>query len=1147
MYLHTFNFKAFPQKRGRGVKDTTTCPGRQRLAKWNRKLLRIKMITLFLLAACQQICAEGYSQMVTLSETNATLKKVFTEIQKQTGYSFFCTESLINNTGSVKVNVKEVSIQSALDICLKGQHLTYVIVGNNIVIKKEEHKNENMAIPASFINIADIPLAEITGRIVNESGDPLAGASVKVKGSDIGVTTDANGRFSINTDLNSTLVISYVGYASIEIVAKNKDLGKLMLRLSDDANDEVVVVGYGKVQRKNLTGSLSSVKATDVVKSPEASLNSALQGRAAGVSVISADGGPSADVSITIRAGSSIGAKNDPLYVINGFPQLGGSNLNINVNDIESIDILKDGASAAYGSRGANGVVLITTKSAKAGKFAISYDSYMTSQNIDHKIPLMNAGQYAEVQHFMRREGLYGDTSFFRNYQKYKDSASINWMERILRNPMGQTHNLTFSGGTPNVRMLASLGYFHQPGILIGTQYDRYTANLNTAAKINKVVSNETVIYLSQGEKSGPPVTASGPIFSAIKGAPFIGSGFNTLSDFLISNLGNLVGTNGKDPVIELRDPKLRTVDFSIDFNTAFTFRITDDLRFRVSGGIRKSNSEFQSFYPSSTSSGRLPNGQAGFSVDNGLSWLNENTLNYTKIINTDHNLDATLGLSMQNYGTDGYEFGVNRFSIQSLGYDNLSLALNPTHPTSYKNKNQLRSYFGILRYSYKDRYLFSGIMRADGSSKFPQNRWGYFPYVSFGWKVSEEDFFRSVNNVSSLKLRVSYGQTGNESVPAYSSQSRYSSIPSNSDALGDLTTALAPLVFGIPTLKWETNIQTNLGLDMGLFKDRVLLTVDAYKKKSKNLLLEDQLTYVSGYSSAYRNVGDIEVKGLELNLSTQNVKTGRFSWNSNFNIAFTKGKVLKINGTIDQFKVGTDDEAFLIKVGEPLGNMYGYVVDGIYNTSEEYYNSPVNKVLIVDVGFRKFKDLSGPKGVPDGVIDDNDRTVLGNGNPKYFGGINNEFRFGPIDLSVLLTFSYGNKIMNKYQYYYNNPSNWQGGPSYMYDNHWTNEHPQINEIAWSGDFDNEYNYLTSYQIQDGSFLRIKNVMLGYNIPVQRFKNKVFTRLRFYVGAQNLLTFTKYTGFDPEVNYYNSIIQPGVDYGSYPRSRFYTFGLNASF
>ncbi|MEO6135502.1 MAG: TonB-dependent receptor [Ginsengibacter sp.] len=1146
MQFKVFSFPVFRQRQKHEAQQAAV--SKSQSPYWVRRkkiFLTMKLTVILLIATCLQVSAVGYSQYVTLSERNAPLKKVFTEISKQTGYSFFCNESLFEKAGTVTVKVKNATLQSALDICLKDQSLAYSIVGNNVVIKEKEKEK----VPTPVIN-ADTPpvLVNIFGRVVNENGEPLVSASVKIKGSDVGVATDANGNFSINADLNTTLVISYVGYVSIEVVAKKQDLGKFTLKLADNINDEVVVVGYGKVQRKNLTGSISSVKASDVVKSPETSLNSALQGRAAGVSVVSSEGGPSANVSITIRAGSSISAQNDPLYVINGFPQLGGSNLNLNVNDIETIDILKDGASAAYGSRGANGVVLITTKSGKAGKFSLNYDAAITSQNIATKIPLMNAGQYAEIQHALRKGSLFGDTSLFRNYQKYRDSASINWMDRILRNPMGQTHNLTFSGGTENVRVLASLGYFHQPGVVIGTQYDRYTANINTVAKINKVISNETVLYLAQGNKNGAAVSGeTGPIFSAVKGAPFIGSGFKTLSDFLTSNLGNLVGTHGVDPVIELNDPKLGTQSFSVDFNTAFTFRINENLNVKVSGGISKSNDEYRGFYPSSTSAGTRSEGQAGFSIDNGLSWLNENTINYSKRINDVHNLDVTLGTSMQKYTVEGYSFGANRFLIQSLGYDNLSFGSNPTRPSSYKSQNQLQSYFGIVRYSFKDRYLFSTILRADGSSKFPKNQWGYFPYVSFGWKINEEKFFQSVHDISTLKLRLSYGQTGNESVPAYSSLSRYSSIPSNSDAAGGLVTAQAPLNFGVGDLRWETNIQTNLGLDLGLFKDRVLLTVDAYKKKSKNLLLQDELTFVSGYRNAYRNVGDIEVKGLEINLNTQNVKSNKFSWSTNFNIAFTRGKVLKLNGTIDQFQIGGANQAFLVKVGQKLGNMYGYVVDGIYNSDEEYYNSPKDNALVVGVGSRKYKDISGPDGKPDGIVDENDRAVIGNGNPKYFGGINNELKFGPIDASFLITYSYGNDIMNLYEYYYNRPSNWQGGPEYAYLNHWTNQNPQVNEQAWASGYDNEYSYLSSYQIQDGSYLRLKNVMLGYNLPVQNFKKIGFTKLRFYISATNLLTLTKYRGYDPEVNYYNSVVQPGVDYGSYPRSKFFTFGINASF
>lgn len=459
-----------------------------------RKILLImKLTTILLISACLQVSAGGYAQRVTISEHNAPLKKVFTEIGKQTGYVFFCNESLFESTGTVTVKLKDAGLQAVLDFCLKDQDLTYSIIGSNIVIKEKEKLLNYVVMPAPEPDL----FIDIKGRVLNDAEEPLAGATVTVKGTKVATATDAGGNFSINAGINATLVISYVGYTQTEVVVKKQDIGTISLKLSaDNISEQVVIVGYGTVQRKNLTGSVSTVRAADVVKSTETSLNSALQGRAAGVNVVSSEGGPATPVSITIRAGSSISASNEPLYVINGFPQLGGSNLNINVNDIESIDILKDASAAAYGSRGANGVVLITTKSGKAGKFSVSYDAYANKQFITDKMRVMNAGQYAELQHYLNSGDEYGDTTFFKNWQNYADSPSINWQNRILRDPVGQTHNLTITGGADNVKMLASFGYFHQPGIVMGTQYDRYTLNLNTIAKVNKVLSNETIIYI---------------------------------------------------------------------------------------------------------------------------------------------------------------------------------------------------------------------------------------------------------------------------------------------------------------------------------------------------------------------------------------------------------------------------------------------------------------------------------------------------------------------------------------------------------------------------------------------------------------------------------------------------------------------------
>lgn len=990
----------------------------------------------------------------------------------------------------------------------------------------------------------------VKGTVTEGNNKPLQNVSVTIKGSQRGVSTDANGQFTIQSKEGDVLVFSFINYEMKEITV-SKSNPALVVSLSSNAKemDEVLVVGYGKVQRKNLTGAVSSIKASEVVKSTEVSLNSALQGRAAGVSVVSASGDPGAPVNIIIRGGSSLSASNDPLYVINGFPQLGGSNLNLNVNDIESIDILKDGAAAAYGSRGANGVILITTKSGKAGQFTVSYVGNVTSQTIARQIKSMNTGQFAEFQHFLSKRSLFGDTTVFRNYHTFKDSATINWMDRISRSPIGQSHTLSFSGGTDRLKLLVSLGYFNQPGILLGSKYDRYTSNINLSAKLNKTITNETVVYLSNGVKTGSDVTGlSGAVYSAVRGAPYLGAGFNTLTDFILNHLGGIYGSFGSDPLAETRDPKLKESSFELNFNTAFTFRITDHLNFKVSGGISKSDSKYKFFYPTSTSSGSQYNGRGGVSTSEYLSWLNENTLNYTNYFNDLHNVDVTVGYSMQKTTNEFYRLEARNFNIQSLGYDALDIGTLAVNPGSGKSQSQLASLFGIARYTFKNRYLLTAQMRADGSSKFPKNRWGYFPYVGIGWKVNEEPFFANVKKISTLKLSINYAHTGNESIPPYSSLSRYSPLPSNRDAEQGLTTALAPLNYGVGDLRWETNIQSNLRLDLGIFDDRVLLTADVYQKKSKDLLLADEISVVSGYSAVYRNVGDVEVKGLELNLNTQNIKGKKFSWNTNFNIAFTKGKVLKLNGSIDQFiDNGGRNANFLVKIGEKVGNMYGYVVDGIYNTTEEYYNSPENQVLSANVGFRKFKDISGPDGKPDGIVDDFDRTILGNGNPKFFGGFNNEFRYSNFDFSFLFTYSYGNSIINMNKSLYTRAGLWQSGLEDYYLHHFTNQNPQVNANAWSGAYDNEWDQTTSYLVEDGSYLRLKNIMLGYTLPVHKFNKSFVKSLRIYLSGQNLLTFTKYTGFDPEVNLANSILMPGIDYGAYPRSRFYSFGVNASF
>lgn len=994
--------------------------------------------------------------------------------------------------------------------------------------------------------------ATVRGMLSDEEGNPVSGVTISIKNLQNRQTvSDEAGKFSIVASRGNTLVFSHVSFTTKELrIANTGDVVNLILEKSRSSMDEVVVVGYGTIKRKDLTGSVATVKAKDIIKSTDASLNTALQGRAAGVSVVSSEGMPGAAVSIYVRAGSSITASNDPLYIIDGFPSLGGSNLNLNLNDIESVEILKDAsATAIYGARGANGVIIITTKSGKAGKFSVEYDGYYAIQQLGRKLSVMNSLQYAEFQHYISanpRNSSIGDSVWY-NWPTYKDSSSTNWQNELYRLAGMHSHNISFTGGNADIKVAGSVSTLNQDGIALATSFNRYTARLNTIANINKFITNSTTVSLSYQQRNGESLTGEGGLaYSAVRGSPYKPAGIN-LNQYLISHGIPPGGNDGIDPTVDLLEPDVKDIEYFGALNTSFNIRLAEGLSLKIAGGMNYSNSLYNSFYGVNTSQGALALGDATKNNYLYVGLLNENTLSYTKTFGLSK-LDAVVGYSLQRSTNTFTYTGSRNFAIEALGYNNLAMGSLFSAPESGKSVEGLESYFGRVQYAFSDRYIITGTMRADGSSKFPIHKWGYFPSGGIAWKVNDEKFMKQVPSISTLKFRVTYGLTGNESVSPYSTYTSYGPTPRRSVQGDAVVVGVMPTRLGSTELKWETTIQTNVGIDLGILKDRVLITADAYHKKSKDLLLNAPLSTYSGFNSVTRNIGDIEVKGMELALNTINLN-GRFKWSSNFNISFNKSKVLRLNENQDHFYIGelsSFSSMYIVKVGENLGSMFGYVYDGLINTQEELAAAPIHDAIPVKVGTRKYKDISGPDGKPDGVIDANDRMLIGNGNPKFFGGFSNDFSFKGFEFSFLFTYSYGNDVLNAYKSLFPAATPFHGGPVTMF-NRWTPENPQINNQRWDAQYNAEYENVSSYMVEDGSYLRLKNIQLAYNVDADWLKKIHIQRIRIYATAQNLLTFTKYTGYDPEVSYFNSLITPGTDLGGYPRSKVYTFGLNVTF
>jgi TonB-linked SusC/RagA family outer membrane protein len=1114
-------------------------------AEISKKWLVMKLTAFMMFVFCISASATGYSQKLSISEKDAPLERVFNQIKQQSDYVFFYDEDWMKQANKVTVKVENASLDEVLKLCFKNQPFTFSIIGSTIVLKQSANMvaTTNALDNASMATSLPVPFV-IIGQIVGEDGKPLVGATIKAKGSTSGSKTDANGNFKITLpDAKGSLIFSYVGYEDQEVRINDQKVINVILKERVSDLNQIVVIGYGSVKRADLTGSIVSVKSEEIAKSINLSLNEAVQGKMSGVQVISTDGAPGAEVSLSIRGGSSISASNEPLYVIDGFPQFAGSNLNINPGDVASIEVLKDAsATAIYGSRGANGVVIITTKAGESGKFHLTYDTYFSNQEITRKLDVMNAMQYAQSQHYLLSSPTGSNTDLlYANWQTYKDSTSINWQDYVYRKAALQNHNLSFTVGTKDLKLAGSMTYTGQDGIAVGTDFNRITGRINAIANINKVITSGASAYLSTSNTDGPSLNGeTGIAYAVLQARPTIPN--SNLESLLDQSLIGDAGTNNvNNPVKELTVPRLNYNVFTANFNTYLQFNIIEGLVLKFSLGTKYEQNKNSSFYPSTTAQGRNLNGVARISSNNIRDWLSENTITYTKTFNNTHQLSLLAGFTAQENILNNNTVGASNFAIQSLGYNNLGLGAGYIAPTSNYINQGLESILGRVNYSYKKRYLFTASLRSDGSSKFQDEKWSSFPSAAFAWKISDEKFMQKISFISSMKLRTSWGMTGNQSIAPYSTYTKYQSY--NPISNEQLSVGVAPSQLGNLHLKWETTMQSDVGIDLGLFRDRITITVDGYYKKSKDLLLNAPISLYSGYSTVFRNIGDIEVKGLELNVNTKNL-VGTLKWTTNFNIAFNRSKVLSLNENQSYFTTGILGRRvlgqYLVKVGEPLGQIYGYHYIGLFKTQEELVNgAKISGASIL--GSKRYEDISGPNGVPDGKIDQNDLTTLGNGNPLFFGGLNNEFSYKSFELSALFTFSYGNHIINSLKSVLTRPQSYRSGLVSMMDA-WTPENTSATIAKW-GTTNTEYDINSSYLVEDGSFLRLKTLQIAYVFPESILKHTKISSLRAYVSGTNLWTLTNYSGYDPEVSYFNSIITPGADLGAYPRAKVFTIGI----
>jgi TonB-dependent starch-binding outer membrane protein SusC len=1012
---------------------------------------------------------------------------------------------------------------------------------------------------ASDAQWGNVPSAvmSVSGIVTNEDGGGLPGVTVFLKETKTGTVTDANGRFRIDVPgPQSVLVFSYVGMISQEVTVGNVPRLTITLKDSPNALNEVVVVGYGTQKKSDLTGSVAQIKAEDLKKTPITSLDQGLQGRAAGVQVTQSDGQPGATTSIRIRGGNSVTAGNEPLYVIDGIPiyndnaaQSGGATVGASTNalaslnpaDIESIEILKDAsAKAIYGSRGANGVVLVSTKRGKAGRNTIQFETYYGMQEVRRKLDLLNNVEYATFLN--DATAAFNATAPanqqrklpFTNLDSLRNSPSTDWQGEIFRRAPIRNYQLSLSGGDDKTLYAVSLGYFKQDGIILNSDFERYSLRLNLDRRISKKfkIGNSLTISRVASRKS---ITATdgannaGAVLLAIDNSPTLPIYNPDGSPRVVDEFGSIFN----NPVAQALFTTNQTATTRMLANLFGEYQLMPNLTAKVSIGADLGFTKDDFYAPRTTFRGFNVNGLGQVGSAQNYNLLNENTLTYNRTVGK-HSINVLAGVTAQQFTRDFVSASGQNFSNDNLGHNSLNAASEFNRPVTNFTRSSLFSLLGRVNYSYADKYLVTLTGRSDGSSRFgADNRYAFFPSASVAWRVMQEDFMKKQNLLTDLKLRASYGSTGNQEIPLYQS---LSTLANNGYPLGDVyQNGFSPARIANPNLKWETTSEYDLGLEMAAFDNRISLTADYYYKRTKDLLLFAKLPWNSGFEESLLNLGELENKGLELTLNTVNLD-GEFNWTTNVNYAANRNTVLDLGGQTSFLTGGSSSQlkinnTHIVQVGQPVGAFYGYVADGIYQATDNIASGPQKTALPGDI---RYVDLDG-----NNLLNSSDQTIIGQAQPKFIGGITNTFSYKGIELSVFLQGSYGNQLMNLNRLETESQAT---GKSGVLRDRWTPTNPS-NTVPRAV-IPNPGFVASTRIIEDGSYLRARTITLAYKLPTPLLSRVGVRNARVYVTGQNLLTWTRYTGYDPEVSRFGqSGLAQGVDYGGYPLAKTILAGL----
>ncbi|MBC6369170.1 hypothetical protein DDT91_20450 [Algoriphagus sp. AK58] len=1115
-----------------------------------------------------------------LEKNSYSILQLFQEIERKTDFKFFYTQQAVKNAPTIASINTSASVEEHLVEVAKQTNLRFKQVNNTISVIPASNQTQDLI-------TKEIQFATIKGKVTDETGAPIPGVTVLLQGTTSGTVTDIDGNYTIEASEGQVLVFSFIGYQTLSRVVGTSSILDVRLAVEENNLQEFVVIGYGTIQKKDITGSVSAINSDKIRDQQVPSLDLAMAGQMAGVVVTQSTGAPGGGASVRIRGAGSLSAGNEPLYVVDGFPvtndfdQRNNPLNTINPSDIDNIQVLKDAsATAIYGSRGANGVILITTKSGKNGTSRIDFNVSTGVQQVEKLVDVLNAREFAAYINESRNNAwvnsgpnrlatdpnsvrlnnvMYLLPEVFQNPESLGEGT--NWQKEIFRTARMNNYQLNFSGGNDKTKYFVSAGYLDQQGVIINSDLKRYSFRVNVESQMNKRVkvgANITPSYtfsnqsLAEGNWQG-----GGIIQSAITAAPHL-TPYDEFGNYT-KVTGQGIGLSEVDNPVKIAREYFHQQGTLRLLGTAFAeYSILDNLKFKtlVGGDIRNFREDIFSnslINPNSVNPTKPAVGTNATSQTR--NWLAEFTLSYAKSFGK-HNVDAVLGYTAQNELLD-----VNRMTGTNFPNDNIK-TINAagliTSAFNTKEEWSLLSYLARVNYNFDDRYLLTATFRRDGSSRFGvDSRWGSFPSVSLGWRISEENFMSEVSWISELRLRASTGLTGNNFIANYgaiglTAQENYI-FGANGGVLNN-----GIRLANIPNsrLGWETNRQTDIGVEFGVMQNRFYLSADYYQKRTSDLLLNVPVPTLTGYNTALQNIGEILNKGLEFTVTSRNT-VGAFKWTTDFNISTNNISVQALgpdgSPIISRQVTSASSPTHITQIGSEPGSYYGYQVVGVYQNQQDLDSSPVilngNGTVQSKPGQLKFADING-----DGVITTADRTVLGSPFPDYTYGMTNSFNYKSFDFSFTLQGVQGFEVLNLARRYY---GNYSGTYNVLRStsNGWMSEtdrgdgvSPQIdrnfNALAGS----NVVNNVTSLFVEDGSFLRIRNITLGYNLPQPSLQKLKLSSARLSFTVQNAFTFTKYEGYNPEVSAQGgSTLVPGVDAGGYPLARSFMFGLNVGF